>query len=768
MLSIPQHFSKADDIRTGFQKFLTIVYGHDPAMVGKLTKDVEALQTLRNKATVNNISEVTLVDIAVYHEAMLKIMPHFVGYEREINIKFSWTDAFRPQLISSSTSIYFDWASILWNYGAGCCTFGSSADSNSDEGLRQAAKFYQKAAGAFDTILETIYSKIDGTNIPCLSRESLSFCKHLCLGQAQQCFYQKAIKEKRAGGSMNAALIAKLASETSSLFEQACNFSLHGTIASSLDVSWKNACRYNAILYYAAALYWQSQASCETAKQTGRGYGEQISRLSQCIDQCNQAITLLRQTKLPSTLENSADELLKKATADKITAEKDNNTVYLEAIPSTSTLASIPGARIVKLMPVTVPEGTEVPSLFQDILPRSILKFQASLDDQLVAIWRRWSVESENATNEGRVMLSSLGLPASVESFRQGGGIPSSIWEKVLHIQQSMGGIKNIYNKMTELSNCSRRILQTVSQIEGSITNEVDLDQSFRYQYQNLKEIDLVPKSEFVQKDILGEFYRLKSAFEKAQSTDLSIIASMLSQDAVFVSLVEDDINFMKRQRSVRDWIIGILDHSISAPALQLCDKVVTASNMQGLFDLLSKKDDQSIVSSNVDLLDFSEVSLSDVSKAREKASKTESTIAELEDQLVNLAQVFEKRETKTNLLKQCCLSENAKNMYLDSLLKLFNVSMAEKDAFLEAEVGRIVSSVETVKKDIQDSLEEQKKILELIVKLNSSFLTAVQTDSKTIERNRIIGDIEVSLAKYYGWLSQLNSGIAFYGDLQV
>ncbi len=80
--------------------------------------------------------------------------------------------------------------------------------------------------------------------LPCLTNESLNFVKQLLLAQAQLCFYEKAVRDKKTSGTMKSSVIAKLASQTCTLFKSAqasCKIGIIGTI---LDASWSYHVEY--------------------------------------------------------------------------------------------------------------------------------------------------------------------------------------------------------------------------------------------------------------------------------------------------------------------------------------------------------------------------------------------------------------------------------------------------------------------------------------------------------------------------------------------
>ena len=209
--------------------------------------------------------------------------------QKSNDLKFIWLDAYKPTLKSTSPLLIFDWINILWNYGATLSKLGAQVNRASDEGIKAANKYFQQSAGVFEFIHTLITSTqvkssltASSTNpLPSLSHESLTFVKQLLLAQAQLCFYEKAVRDKRNTGTMKSSVIAKLASQTTILFKAAANTCKLSSMQTILDQSWSSHVDYQVSICQAAAEYWQAQASKEVALVETRGFGEEIVRLAQ-------------------------------------------------------------------------------------------------------------------------------------------------------------------------------------------------------------------------------------------------------------------------------------------------------------------------------------------------------------------------------------------------------------------------------------------------------------------------------------------------------
>jgi hypothetical protein len=117
-------------------------------------------------------------------------------------------------------------------------------DRSSEEGIRLANKHFQQSAGYFEHVKEQLLPLLQSpplapalASLPCLSEECLSMCRQLMLAQAQLCFYEKAVKDRKAG-NMKPAIIAKIALQTHKFYVAASQYCGSTTCAAILDISW--------------------------------------------------------------------------------------------------------------------------------------------------------------------------------------------------------------------------------------------------------------------------------------------------------------------------------------------------------------------------------------------------------------------------------------------------------------------------------------------------------------------------------------------------
>lgn len=139
-------------------------------------------------------------------EALSRYIDQLVSLEtaipkQHLGVPFTWKNAFsngtiitfytfftQPTISFEKICMLFNLAAFLSQHAAG------SADGLEEEGLREAAKLFQRSAGLFQYIRHvSSVSTAEGVTTD-LHLGTLQALENLCLAQAQECFYLKALQ----------------------------------------------------------------------------------------------------------------------------------------------------------------------------------------------------------------------------------------------------------------------------------------------------------------------------------------------------------------------------------------------------------------------------------------------------------------------------------------------------------------------------------------------------------------------------------------------
>ena len=384
-----------------------------------LESDFVVYKQCREKAvSTTEASDLTTQLVMRYHHHMSSISPRFDGYESDIKITFRWFDAFRPRMQAVCYSFYFDWGNVLWNYAAFESLKAARIDRSTDEGVRAAHKSFQQSAGVLDFIKDNIMAHIkvapvpytSGGTLPQLTTSGLVFGRELMLAQAQLCFYEKAVRDKKASGAMKPGVIAKLAAQVSVFYKSAIDACAMDPLRLMIDPSWVGHLEFQESCFSGCAEYWQSIASKEAASERGSGYGEEIGRLARAEKLLLAALDVGQRLKLSPTLTCGAEVLMRAVKTAKAAAERDNNAIYMERVPVDASIAVVAPVSMVRSSPMPEININERP-LFKDLIPKSIKIISETAKDAITDALRVAQTAADNATSEARVALSSVGLP---------------------------------------------------------------------------------------------------------------------------------------------------------------------------------------------------------------------------------------------------------------------------------------------------------------------------------------------------------------------
>ena len=356
--------------------------------MNKLDGDLNALNTIRALAImVSEYSDSNWESMIRYNFQLSSLAIRFASYENDIKFQFTWADPFKPTIKQTSNCIYFEWACLLWNMAALEAQKGVRADRATEEGIRTSCKHFQQSTGILEYLQTNVFPHIKGKTIPVITEDGLNMAKSLMYAQAQQCFYEKSVLDKK-NGTMKAVIVGKLAEQAATYFRQMNTACKSNTLAAILDASWPYHCQFQGQTFSGAAEYWTAMHAKETALKNGNGYAEEIVRLTRAEVSFTQALAIARQANMPMPVYAPTETILRTATKSKTSAIKDNSTIYMEPIPADNTIAPVTGISMVK--PVTTmlemikPEKT----LFTEFMPKRVLALLQSHRDQLINLLR--------------------------------------------------------------------------------------------------------------------------------------------------------------------------------------------------------------------------------------------------------------------------------------------------------------------------------------------------------------------------------------------
>lgn len=194
------------------------------------------------------------------------------------------------------------------------------------DGLKQACNYFCQAAGILAHLRADIVPDLRTTPPEDMDEVTLQSLEHLLLAQAQECFWQKAVKD-----GLKDVSIARLAAKVSDFYADAGGFAVK---SNAVSVDWIHHMSAKHHHFAGAAQYRQSLDCLEKRK-----YGEEVARLKDSLACVNEALKESRW--INRVVLGDLNGLRNRVSEDLKSAEKDNDIIYLNPVPPKSELKNI-------------------------------------------------------------------------------------------------------------------------------------------------------------------------------------------------------------------------------------------------------------------------------------------------------------------------------------------------------------------------------------------------------------------------------------------
>ncbi|GAA6016188.1 hypothetical protein JCM11491_003763 [Sporobolomyces phaffii] len=358
----------------------------------------------------------------------------------ELRVPFPWSDAFTHVKISQQ-SLAYEKASVIFNIGATLSSLAASSPRTSPEGLKRSFHALRSAAGMFVYINEN-FLHAPSTD---LSKEVVKILVGVMGAQAVEVFIEtmgSSAQEKGAG--LRSKMCMQAATAYATVVEDCKEWVTKGVFLKEWSLLVQTKAKYFASL----AQYTRSIADTTAGK-----YGEALARLQIAETSAKEALRLAQQfsstfsttstsTSLAADSPASLVEITKthhSLVADlRLKAQKDNDIVYNEVVPTEASLAPIDkGKPIAEPIPIhdvyASPDVQKIvgPDLFTKLVPLSVHESASMYSEEKAKLVRAEQERVELADEELSSALEYMGLPASLQRFKRssggGAGIESSL-----------------------------------------------------------------------------------------------------------------------------------------------------------------------------------------------------------------------------------------------------------------------------------------------------------------------------------------------------
>ncbi|GAA6031348.1 hypothetical protein JCM8097_005612 [Rhodosporidiobolus ruineniae] len=346
----------------------------------------------------------------------------------DLRVPFPWQDAFTHVKISQQ-SLAYEKASVIFNIGATLSALAASSPRSAPEGLKRAFHSYRCAAGMF------VYINDNFLHAPStdLSKDVVKLLVGLMGAQAVEVF----IETMGAPQPKSAGLRSKLCMQASAAYAATVEEVKEWVTKGVFLREWSLLIQAKAKYFASLAQYHRSVADTSAGK-----YGEALARLSVSELLAKEAHRLAQSflgtfstSSTASSLAPDAPVALSELTKAhlalvsdaKSKAQKDNDIVYNEVVPSEASLAPIDKGKNVA-EPITIHDVFATadvqklvgPDLFTRLIPLAVHEAASLYSEEKAQLVRAEVDRVELADEELASALEYMGLPASLARFQRG------------------------------------------------------------------------------------------------------------------------------------------------------------------------------------------------------------------------------------------------------------------------------------------------------------------------------------------------------------
>lgn len=427
-IQIPFRRSHNVDISSAIKQYISTRYDESHE---KYADDVRAFEQLRQDCISVLEPHVSGIDRLARYSAQLRYMSG--KFPVDIGVEFPWYPAlgYHTNTAILQSNLRFELANILYNLAALYSQLALANNRTTSEGLKQAAQYGMAAAGTLAFLRKDILPDLRSSPPEDMDPNTLESLENLSLAQAQECFWQKAVKDGMKDGT-----IARLAAKVSDYYGDAGDCAVKSDCISTEWIHHMNARHHH---FASSAQYRQSIDCLEKRK-----YGEEVARLRDALACANEGLKEARW--INRVVLGDLNGLKTKIQEELKRAEKDNDMIYLLPVVPKSELKTLDRANMVAPRPpkevgegmsMLGPNGKFGMPLFERLVPYAVHQAASIYTDRRDRLVNTTIIaDLEAMTSKIRDLLQSLNLPGSLQALEKPLGLPPSLVSKAEELRQ--------------------------------------------------------------------------------------------------------------------------------------------------------------------------------------------------------------------------------------------------------------------------------------------------------------------------------------------
>ncbi|KAH7320629.1 BRO1-like domain-containing protein [Stachybotrys elegans] len=400
----------------------------------------------------------------------------------DIGAEFTWYPALgynteRPMV---RNNLKYELMNVLYNLAALYSQLAVNTTRSTTDGIKSAANNFSLAAGVLSHMKSAVLPELRMSDPPeDMDEHTLESLIQLMLAQSQECFWQKAVMDGYKDAS-----IAKLAARVSDLYNLAGEAAVKSEAISSAWIHHMSAKHHH---FAAAAQY---RAACDCLEK--RKYGEEVARLMDAVACVTEGIKETKGGYLNKTVVDDLNGLKRRVEEDLKRAEKDNDMIFLNPVPPKQDLKILERANmaIARTPPQVANPFDHLGDkaefgapLFSRLVPFSVhvaISIYEERRDRLVN--QNIIQELENLTTKVHTLLSSLGLPGSLQALEKPLGLPPGLVQHAEEIRQA-DAIGRLQRSFADIDKLRAADLSLFEEGKAALAAEEEEDQNLRMRF---------------------------------------------------------------------------------------------------------------------------------------------------------------------------------------------------------------------------------------------------------------------------------------------
>ncbi|KAI8918833.1 BRO1-like domain-containing protein [Entophlyctis helioformis] len=438
LLHVPSKRTEEVDFSAPFRQYILSAYQEEPdKYAGPIAQLNRFRQDMRGAG-----KDLTGRDVLYRYYGQLELLDlRFPIEERAVKVMFNWYDAFTSKPIAQY-SIAYEKASVIFNIGATCSSIGALQNRFDISGLKVAFNYFQAAAGLFQYINDNF---LHAPSVD-MSRDSIKCLVDLMLGQAQECFIEKVVIEKKRG-----AIVAKLAAQVAFTYAGVVDGFGTSSLRGQFDKSWVDLVKIKA-KYFQTLAYYHRSIQMETENK----YGELVSYANAADAAAKDVVKLAtsfasmfptftvsseaagsispstpsatgQKTSDAAALSEMAKSLAKLAADRKQVALKDNELIYHASVPEVEALPPIEKLNAVKTIPFAdlctngQADITQIigPDIFLALVPLGVHEAASMYSEEKATVLRAEQGRVRAADGELQATFDSLNMIPTLDRLKR-------------------------------------------------------------------------------------------------------------------------------------------------------------------------------------------------------------------------------------------------------------------------------------------------------------------------------------------------------------